>query len=572
MGTMKFVRRLGASLLTAVLLLAVTGPSAQAAEPEGVGSATGSTSLLSLVIGESGNSPLELRLIGEDGVTNIDTVAGIVRAAERLVGIELSSTLLPGLALATPPVESSTTGAEDVQGTQLVDLAALSAGLPIPGLLSGSIQPVSLRSVVDATGAHATLSGALADIGVLAGLLSLDTLNLDLGSRAIGSEAAATRGVSLAELDVLNLQGLLSLLGIALEDLPLDAALGLLGTLGLPLPGGAADVGDLDATIETLQATLGSLVSQAIQLAAQNPVCDALAPILGQLGITCDLVAATLADLTDTVNGIIDQLQALLVGIVDSLAGASLLSLSDLEIGVLAAARDSVATSAADVVASVGDITVAGITLPGLNIGATVQQVAALANQISSTLNGLLATIDPALGDLLTVELLDQTTSVAPTATGIQSLASVTGLRIQVTPPDICALLGRLGGPGSLGGLLGANAITPILAPVADILSGLGLSTLCSSAGAGRAGAAGLVDGVATALTQPLTIEALSVSEAAVYRMPNAPAPTPNAPTPTSLPRTGSSDGALLAVLAAAGLAAALGARRALSVVRVESE
>ena len=101
--------------------------------------------------------------------------------------------------------------------------------------------------------------------------------------------------------------------------------------------------------------------------------------------------------------------------------------------------------------------------------------------------------------------------------------------------------------------------------PVGDVLGDLGSTITCTSgaAAAGTLSAAALVDGVASALTEPLTVEALSVSGASTFstarRTPGTPgASTPGSPdagqTPGSLPATGGEGWlALAAVLGAAG-------------------
>jgi hypothetical protein len=520
-----------AALVTAVAPASAGAQEAGGSTPPGVGSTTGTTTLLGLRIGGAGG-PLDLRLIGEQGTTLLDSLEAAPNALARVLPLSLSSSLLPTLsALSLPAIESRSTGAENTQSTSLLDLGALSEQLGLPGLLGGQIQPASLLTAVDAAGARSLVSSAVTGITALGGVLGLDALTLDLGSLAAPGQSNAERGVTLASLDVLTLDGLLGLLGIALEDLPLDAALGLLDSLGLPLSGlGVSSVGELDGLLDELLTNIGGLLGSVV-----GGACDPLAPILGLLGIDCTMVSDTVVDL-------VDQLRGLVVGIVDTLTGTPLLSFEGISLDVIARAGETVATSVADVVSTIGGVRVAGIDLPGIDVESTLRQVEALVDQITGTLNGVLGGVLPSLGNLLDVDLLDEATSVVQTATGVTASSAVTGLRITVTPPNLCDLLSGLGGSNSLGALLGG--VTDALGPVTDLLGGLGLGLTCDGT-AGTATASGLVDGLATALTSPLTIEALSVSEAAVLRLPAPTGPgTPSNPAapPTALARTGMPD------------------------------
>ena len=558
------ISRFAAVALVASALVVAIAPAPAGAQssgdpaPPGVGSTTGSTTLFGIRIGEAGVGPLDLRLIGEQGTTLLDSLQATPNALAKLIPLSLTSSLLPSLsALSLPAIESRSTGAEDSRSTSLLDLDALSAQLGLPGLLGGAIQPASLLTAVDAAGARSLVSSAVTGVTALGGVLGLDALTLDLGSLAAPGRSNAERGVTLASLDVLTLDGVLGLLGIALEDLPLDTALGLLDTLGLPLTGlGVSSLGELDSVIDGLLANIGGLLGSVV-----GGICDAAAPILDVLGIDCSMVTDTLVDL-------VDQLRGLVVGIIDTLTGTPLLSFDGISLDVVARAGSTVADSVADVVSTIGGIRVAGLTLPGIDVESTLRQVEALVDTITETLNGVLGGIIPSLGNLLDVDLLDEATSVVQSTTGITASSAVTGLRITVTPPDICGLLSGLGGGDSLGALLGG--VTGALGPVGDLLGGLGLEIPCAGT-AGTATASGLVGGLATALTSPLTIEALSVSEAAVLRLPSAtPAGTPSNPAaapPVNLARTGMADTVPMAI-AALLLGFSLLVRRRLVAVR----
>jgi hypothetical protein len=550
--SLRFRLAAGAAVAASIAALAVPTPaSAQAAPaPPGVGSTTGETTLLGLSIGGE-NGPLNLQVIGETATTLLDALAGAPNAVARVLPLSLTSSLLPALSgLGLAPVESRSTGAEDTRSTELLDLGALADQLGLPGLLGGAIQPASLTTAVDGQGARSIVSSAVTGLSALGGVLGLDALTLEQGAQAAPGQSTAQRGVTLASLDVLTLDGLLGLLGIPLEALPLDSALDLLGALGLPLDGlGVSSVTQLDSMIDGLLTDIGGLLGAVV-----GGVCDPLAPILGLLGITCTQVSGTIVDL-------VDQLRALVVGIVDTLTGTPLLSFDGIDLDVVTRAGATVADSVASVVSTIGGVRVAGLSLPGLDLGATLAQVDTLVDRITEVLNGLLGGIAPALGNLLDIDLLDQSTSVVQSTSGITSNASVTGLRIAITPPNVCDLLSGLGlgGTDSLGALLGG--VTGALGPVGDLLEGLGIGVPCTGSGAGAS---------TVALTAPLTIEALSVTEAATLRLPTATPVAPGTPSnpeaapPTALARTGLPGQALPMSLAAGLLGLALLVRRRL--------
>ena len=622
--------RTAAVLVAAAALAAATVAPSSAQDTgttSGLGSSGGATSVLRLALG---SDALVLRLIGEDSATSNDTANGGPDALERVTPVQVASSLLPALgAVAQPTVETHTTSGEQSQSTPAVDLGSLLAGTAVPGLLSGTIDPVALRSVVDASGAASGASGAVRNLTVLGGLLSTGTADLSLGSTALVTDAGAIRGLQLDHLEVLNLGALLDALGISLTDLPLDTAIGLLDQLGLALPGGlSADallalvngllddtgavrtqVSALQAQIDGLQAQLDPLIAQlstatalvdslTSQLSVQQALLAACvvpalcAPIQALVtSLTTQLAAATasVANLNTLIDGLqtqidalLDQIDALLGtitaaveqllgiidGVLDGLGDAALLSIDDLVVGITARADDTLASSVATIVGSVGDVQVGGVSLGGLaapDLGA----VSALADQVTGTLGGILGLIDPALSSLVDVGLLEQTASVTEADGITHAVAGITGLRATVTPPDVCAVLGRLGLQETLGSVLDSlgEAVPALPGPVGDILGAVGSTVTCTAAMAtGGNTAAALVDGVASALTQPLTVEALSVSGTGAFTVPATPAApgTPGAPgAPGQLPVTGGN--AQLAILAVALGGVGFGLRRLLN-------
>jgi hypothetical protein len=618
------------SAAAAALVVATVAPSAAqdaGDAPAGSGVSSGATSVLNLVLG---SDALRLRLIGEDSLTSNDPASNGPLAVERVSPLQVTSTLLPALSAASQPsVESRSTSGTDSAATPGVDLGTLLGGTPVPGLLSGVIDPVALQSLVDAGGATSGARAAVHDLAVLGGLLQLDNVTANLGSGALVTDANAVRGLQLDSLQVLDLGALLDALGISLSDLPLDAAVGLLDQLGLPLPGGLGSPAEVLATIQGLLSQTGAVRVQVTALQGQVDGLEAqLAPLTSQLAAAnaqvtslssqlaaqqallaacvvpalCAPIQALVTSLTSQVataqsavnaiqddigdlNGLIDdlldqvdallapvlgligQLTDLLDGILAGLDGASLLSVSDLVVGVTARADDTVATSVASIVGSVGDVRVGALSLGGLDLGATLGQVTALTDQVTGALGSVLATIDPSLAGLVDIDLLQQTTSITEADGVTTALAGITGLRATVTPPDICGLLDQLGAQETVGSLLDSvGALVPALpGPVGAVLGDLGSTVTCTAAAAGSVSTAALVDGVASALTQPLTVEALSVYGTGSFAVPFAPGSpsTPGSPTTPggSLPNTGGQAWlALAVVLGAAGY----GARRVL--------
>lgn len=588
-------------MLTGVLGLAVAAaaPGVAAEVPSsGIGTSSGAASVLAAGIG---TDALVLRLVGEDSQTSNDPDAGGPRATERVSSLSLTSALVPTLgSISAPALQTSSTSGEDTKSSPPVDLGSLVSGAPLPGIVGGTVDPIALRSAVDASGAVSSASGAVHGLRLLGGLLSAGTASASFGSTALVTDAGAVRGMQLDSLDVLDLSSLLSALGLSVSDLPIDVAVGLLDQLGLPLPGGLTpgalrseidgllsqtsvvrgQVTALQGQIDTLQQQLAPLASQLTaatalvssltsQLAAQQALLDACV-----LPVLCSSLQAIVASLTsqlatatasvtslnaaiDTVqaqiDGLVAQIQALLgvvggavdkllgdvAGVVQGLEGASLLTVRDLVVGVTARADDRLSSSVASVVGSVGTVQVGGTSLGGVDVGATSAQLAALSTQATSAIGALLGTIDPGLAGLVQVSLLDRATSLDDKDGVITASAAITGLRAAIAPPDVCAVLGRLGAvQDTLGTVLAGlgDAAAPLRGPVGDLLSTLGSTVACNVA-QGSLGSTTLVGGVATALTQPATVEALSLAGSGAYALLGS--STPGSGTPGTLPRTG---------------------------------
>ncbi|MGH9275267.1 MAG: hypothetical protein ACRDZU_11530 [Acidimicrobiales bacterium] len=614
------LRTIGVISASAALAITAIAPSGAEESPAGTGMSGGAASLLTLALGDGA---LDLRLVGEDSATS--NVAGAANALERVSPLQVASTLLPALnGVSQPTVEASSTSGENATATPGVDLATLLAAAPVPGLLTGVIDPVALRSVVDATGATSAADGAVRNLSVLGGLLQLGTATADLGSSALLTDAGATRGLSVDRIEVLDLTALLDALGISLADLPLDAAVGLLGGLGLPIPGdlspeallttidglltqtapvraqvvtlqgqidalqgqlapltaqlstATALVTSLNADLATQQALLAACVVPALcvpiqalvtsltsQLATATASVNTIDAAIDALQAQIDGVVAQIDALLATIQSLLDQLLGLIDGVLDGLADAPLLAVEDLVVGLTALADDTLAGSSAQVVGSVGAVKIGGLSLGGIDPAATLAQVTGLADQVTGTLGGILSLVDPALAGLVDIDLLEQGTAVTEEGGVTKAIAGITALRATITPPDVCAVLGRLGLEETVGSVLGSlgESLPALPGPVGTVLGDLGSTVRCAAplTAAGFT-ASSLVDGVASALTQPLTVEALSISGAGSFSVPAA----PGAPgTPGELPTTGGN--AQLALLAVGLGVLGIAARRMLA-------
>jgi hypothetical protein len=381
----------------------------------------------------------------------------------------------------------------------------------------------------------------VAEVNALFGLLGLDTLTLGLLGSAEDGGASASRGLQLASLDVLGLDGLLGMLGLDLLDLPLGNLLGLLDLAGLgqetsPLDDSLSVLGN----IGKLGAILGMANNTVLDLSEQ--LCSPLDPILDLLNLGCAVIQDTLNGVLDLVEGLVDQILSLLDPLLGALEDTSLLSLSGISLEALTDAGRTVAASSADTNASVGGVSVLGIALP-LDVASVLQ----LVNSTLDTVTNLLG-----VGDLLDLDLFEENSGVNLVDGVVQAVASVTGVGLNLNLDGITGLLDSLLGLVGVGDLLGlqqAAAVNPLDGLLGGLLEALDLTAL---------------DGLGS-----VSLSILSVGETSTFgaraltpATPTTPG-TPTTPTdPGPLARTGGSDTTLVLLGAAAMVAVALGSRR----------
>ena len=210
-------------------------------------------------------------------------------------------------------------------------------------------------------------------------------------------------------------------------------------------------------------------------------------------------------------------------------------------------AADTVGGSVADVVAKIGAIKIGGLTLPGLDLGATLSQVNSVLDTVNSTLGSVLGAISPDLANLVKVNLFAKDAGTGVTKEGgyIKSVAGVSALTAKIVPP---LNLGSI-----LGGLTSANGI-------GSMLTGLGGTVPALDTVMGTVG--GVLGGVTSVLSEGATIKLASVTSGASFT-------TPVAATNGTLPRTGGT--AQTALLGMALVIAAIAGRRFVLANRVNA-
>lgn len=551
-------RGLAVGLVGSLLAAAtITTASAQEDATTGVGTTVGSTTILDVDLGDL----LQLRLIGEDGGTTTDPDAGDPVAFTRVLPLEVGSEVVPALdEVSIPGVESRSSGEEVRKETAIVDLSEVSA--LVPGLLDGTINPATLVAAVDEAGARGVLSTELADLSVLGGVVSLDSVSGVLGGVTGDAASMSNRLVELDALTVLDLSGVLQLLGLSLSDLPLDTVLGLvdgLGVLDLVADATGLDlgsIGDLEDAVATAQGTIDEAQSLL------DGACTGAEDLLGQLGLVdCGDVAGAVDDIQAALDAAADDLLAVIDAVLGVLEGAALLDVDGVAAGVEATARETLDASVAEVTASLGSLRVGGVGVGLVDVDATVDEVLAVAADATGQISDLLGSVHPALADLVEVGLLEQATEVGGQDGATTAAATLTAVRATVTPPDLCDLLTDFDPGDSTGALIDdLGGTVPGAGAVTQVLDDLGSSVDCNSS---ELVPAGLVDGIAAAVTQPVTVRAGVVESASSFAVVASAPENPEAPPTPTLPRTGGTTSGLWLAAVALLAVVGLGGRRA---------
>lgn len=568
MRTKRLLGALAAGTIAAIAPLSATIAAADTAS--GVGTATVSSTLLQIDVG-AGGGVLHVRLLGDDGSSTIDPANGDPMASTSISPLSVSSQTVPGLNVEVPGATSTSSGAEDRQ--------SLSPQLPSVPAFAGSLA-ANLVSVVDATaGAHSGLDAVLSDVSVAGGLLSVPSASALLGTTAASGAATATRGISIPSIEVLNLGAVLDAAGLALEDLPLATVLDLLAGLGIELPDVAdpqAVVDALDDAIESVQGLTGELTTEICNEvdallgtvgglagvdATTDEITDALdetvdadvddivddvvndVPLLTkELPVSCDAV-------TGTVDQLIDDLQVTLADLLGTLLATlddtALLSVEGIEIGLVADAKSTVESSVADVTGTIGSVKVGALEVPGisgLDLTLAADVLNAAGQTVSDAVGSVLGLVNAELADMVDVDVLAISESVAQDGDYAEAMASVTALAATIDPSALlsAAAVDPASTVGSLMAQVGyaAPALSPVMGELEAALGGLDL------------------------LAAPTTITVGQLSSSSAFRPVAATVPG----TSGELPRTGT-NAAVPAMAAVLVAGVALGIRRFIAAV-----
>jgi hypothetical protein len=547
-------------LLCLVGAVATTTPAGAAVA--GSGTSLVSTSLVTVDVGEG---LLGIRVLGDDSRSNLDKLQGVPEASTVLRPLEITSNVaaLSALNKAIPPVEVRSQGAEDKKDAG-IDLGSLG----LPQVASGQLTPASLSAIVDSVSARSGMLSALSDLALVGGLADVDSVATLLGTAAATGSSDAVRALDVGAVGALNLGALLTGLGLDIDNLSLAmvedllAELDLLGagspvaTLFTTLGLGAAptDAAGLDTAVTNVLATLSGANSDLAALDAAFPgvLCDAVTPVVDPLasliGITPGTVCATArTTLVGQQTAAAGDVTGLLGGLASILDGTELLSLDGIGAGVTAKATDDINTSVAKVTAAVGDLSIGGLTVPGVDLLATAQQLASTADSVVASIDDVLGTIDPALAGVIDVKLLDTSgTGVTKQNGYVRSVAKLVGANVSITPPANLAAI--------VTGLADGTSITEALTAA---VPGASLPALPNAAGMQALETVLAAGGpVVQALAGGADVQVAGVTATATF-LPGPVSPAPSSPT-GSLPRTGGSTGmaaiaaGLLAVLAIA--------------------
>ncbi|MGH9186429.1 MAG: hypothetical protein ACRD0U_11535, partial [Acidimicrobiales bacterium] len=219
-------------LAVGAIVLAVTAAPTASAQttPAGTGSTTSTQSVLSIKLGDL----LGIEVLGDQGsAVTQDTLSALAR----ITGLKITSTAIP-LNVAIPVVEASQPNG-NANASNTVSLDSLLGGIPgLPaGLLSGDLLPLDVSALLGDAKADATGLAKLTELDALTSLLHVEGVTSSLAQTSAIDAASITRVLSIDALSVLNLDSLLSLLGIDLTDLSVDSLLELVEGLGIAVPG-----------------------------------------------------------------------------------------------------------------------------------------------------------------------------------------------------------------------------------------------------------------------------------------------------------------------------------------------
>lgn len=592
--------------LVGLVVTSLTGLTAggAAAATSGRGTASSSITLLSIDLG----NVQHLKVLTDQAQGTLDPTRINLSGPQAFASLSaVDASGLLNLALPNPPLKATAPGTNNASLAPLAvnfpgtAVSVEGTGLPIADglLVSGSINPVKLEASSAENAVSSIVGTTIPELSVLQGLLGIKGVNIAgvTSNASVNATIGDTGIIGIESVDVLSLAGLLGGLGLnSLTDLSLGQLTGLLDGLGLQAVTGDLGLGSLTGggVLDILTGPSGLLTTLTSLVGITN--CGDLAsalglgditselPLLGGLlnnggvlggllgslgstlpvnGLTGLLAACDVSNFADTFDSVTGTLEGVAGGVLDSLlgtlAGAPLIQLQGVSIGAFAKAADTLANSSATTSANFGKILVGGNDLGVLDLNATVAQVTALKDSVLGVLNGITSTLG--LGNLIDIGILERTASVKAEGSYNVATSGLDLLRVGINPPAaLSGIISGLGGASPLSGLLSGLQL-----PALPVVGGLPLGTLPLGSDV-----LGQAFGLTSLLSAPTTIKVGSINAAADHTtdvagntLTDGPADGSLSPGGT-LPRTGGTNGAWFAALAAISLAGAFGITRQL--------
>jgi LPXTG-motif cell wall-anchored protein len=598
--------RIGLVGLVVTSLAGLTAGGAAAAT-SGRGTASASITLLSVDLGNIQS----LKVLTDQAQGTLDPARINLSGPQAFASLSaVDASGMVDLALPTTPLKATAPGTNNASLAPLAvnfpgtAVSAEGTGLPIADglLVSGSINPAKIEASSAENAVSSIVGTSVPSLSVLQGLLAIKGVNIaGVTSNASVNATIGDTGITVIDsVDVLSLAGLLGGLGLnSLSDLSLQQLTGLLDGLGLQAVTGTLGLGSLtgggvldiltgpSGLLTTLTGLvgvttcgdlasglgLGDITSGLPLLGGLLGNGDLLGGLLGNLpvalpvdGLTGLLSACNVGNFAGTLDSVTGTLEGVAGGVLNSLlgtlAGAPLIQLQGVSIGAFAKAADTLANSSATTSANFGKILVGGKDLGVLDLNATVAQVTALKDSVLGVLNGITSTLG--LGNLIDIGILERTASVKAEGSYNVATSGLDLLRVSINPPAaLSGIISSLGGANPLSGLLGGSGLLSGLQ--LPVVGGLPLGTLPLGTDV-----LGQAFGLTSLLSAPTTIKVGSINAAADHTtavagntLTGGPADGSLSPGGT-LPRTGGTNGAWFAALAAISLAGAFGITRQL--------
>ncbi|MEY2459340.1 MAG: hypothetical protein QOG30_1170, partial [Acidimicrobiaceae bacterium] len=293
-----FRRVIAGMSLAALVSVIAASPSNAADQPTGVGAAGGDATLLSVdythtdAVTAAKTALLQLSVLGDLSHASIDPAQAGPLADETLspLNVHADAPFDALNALTVTPLATSTTGGSDHQEVSGLNFNA--AGF------TATIDPASLTALVNDLGARSSLTAKLAQLQLLGGVGHLDDSSLDLGGFASPTSSVADRSLTADGLAILDLRGVLNLVGVDISDIGVIKATDLLeqlheiDTLNTVLG---------DTFFEDGQDILdhGQFILDALEALQGLDPCIGNEIVLDFFAITCTGVEAKIAELQD---------------------------------------------------------------------------------------------------------------------------------------------------------------------------------------------------------------------------------------------------------------------------------